>query len=279
MIVSSLNLVITATLDCNFHCPWCKRWELNSRFGLKSEYMTVETGKQIIERYPKGKIVLTGGEPMLNTPLLKFMVNSGRNLKVSTNGSILWPDDLPFHSEMHFDISMNSTDFPPLYLDLLEKGFPSKGIRFFVYLDKNFDNVLKIIDTICQMPNNGYEVLPEMWTPEDPEYERFIKEVSPYLAEKWRQYKRDDGFRDYTHPTSVYRLKKRFDVHGNPVVSLWLQGCPKEDFEELSKIYIYNENNFMQEGAERYQQGIKAFGIPVEYYTAMMYEEMKKYLT
>lgn len=279
MIISSLNLVLAATLDCNFHCPWCKRWELNERFGLKPDYMSVETGKRIIEKYPKGKIVLTGGEPMLNLPLLKFMVNSGRNLKVSTNGSILWPDDLGFHSEMHFDISMNTGDFPPLYLNLLERGFSSKGIRFFVYLDKNFDNVLKIIDTICQMPNNGYEVLPEMWTPEDKEYENFIKQVAPYLAEKWNKYHKDDGFRDYTHPTGVYRLKKRFDVYGNPVVSLWLQGCPKEQFEELSKIYIYNENNFMQEGAERYPLGIKAFGIPVEYYTAMMYEEMKKYLT
>ena len=55
MIVSSLNLVLTATLDCNFHCAWCKRWELNSRFGLKPEYMAVEIGKQIIEKYPKGE--------------------------------------------------------------------------------------------------------------------------------------------------------------------------------------------------------------------------------
>lgn len=35
----------------------------------------------------------------------------------------------------------------------------------------------------------------------------------------------------------------------------------------------------MQEAKRRLPLGIKGFGIPVEYYTAMMYEEMKKHLT
>lgn len=279
MISTYLTLVLPATLDCNFHCPWCKRWELNERFHLNPDYMSIETCEKILKQYPYGHIVLTGGEPMLNLPLLKYIVLKDRDLKVSTNGSILWPKGLPFSTNLHFDISMNQKQFPDLYYDLIQKGLPPERIRFFVYLDQNFENVKEIIDIICSKPNGGYEVLPEMWISEDPEYERFILEVAPQLAEKQRKYQKDDGYKDYITNSTTYRIKKRFDVWGNPVSSLWLQGCPKEDYEELSKIYIYNENHFMQEAKRRLPLGIKGFGIPVEYYTAMMYEEMKKYLT
>ena len=69
--------------------------------------MSIETCEKILRQYPYGHIVLTGGEPMLNLPLLKYIVLKDRDLKVSTNGSILWPKELPFSTNLHFDISMN----------------------------------------------------------------------------------------------------------------------------------------------------------------------------
>lgn len=91
-----LSVVLTTTLDCNFHCPWCKRWEFNERFGLSPDYMSVETCKAILEKNPYAHVVLTGGEPMLNTPLLEYVVSKDRDMKVSTNGSIIWPERLEF---------------------------------------------------------------------------------------------------------------------------------------------------------------------------------------
>lgn len=270
-----LNLILTTTLDCNFRCPWCKRFELNKRFGLKEDYMKVDTVKEIFERNPLGKVVLTGGEPMLNLPLLDFVIKSGRETKVSTNGSILWPyQTVP--KNFFFDISMNTTDFPKIYEDLLNKGCDPQKIRFFVYLDPIIENVEKIIDIIGPAPNRGYEVLPEMWIDEDPKYEAFIITSAKKLGEKHLLFHKDDGYIDYSTQNQAYRFKKKYDVHGNLVPSIWVQGCPAEEYEEMCKKYIYNENHFMQDGPRRLKFGIQGFGIPVEYYTALMYEEMKK---
>lgn len=279
MHIALMNLVLTTTLDCNFECPFCIRRELNERFGLEPGYMTVETAKKIVDQYPNAYINLTGGEPMLNTPVLEYMANNRKRLQIFTNGSIPWPDGLPFSEELHFTISMNTTEFPLLYSDLISKGFPSDRIRFYIYLDPNLDKVQKIIEKVCSEENQGYQVLPEMWAKEDEGYERFILSAIPMLVEMHKKYSKDDGYIDYIRPSHVYRFKKRFGIDGQPCRSIWLQGCPPEELEELSKVYAYNEHHFAQEGSERLKKGISGFGLPVEYYTALMYEEMKQQLT
>lgn len=108
--------VLIATLACNKDCPFCLRNRLNEKYNLPLDNMDVETAKKILAQYPDGKyITVTGGEPFLNMPLLRYLYSTGLYVKVVTNGTILLPDDIQLNDKMYFEISMHDREKPPLY--------------------------------------------------------------------------------------------------------------------------------------------------------------------
>ncbi|MBN1258750.1 7-carboxy-7-deazaguanine synthase QueE [Candidatus Peregrinibacteria bacterium] len=71
---------------CNLRCMWC-----DTKYALSGgKRMTEEAVLEQIKRYPCDRLVITGGEPLLQqddlTPLLKKLKNY--RIEVETNGSI-----------------------------------------------------------------------------------------------------------------------------------------------------------------------------------------------
>lgn len=280
--VLNVVVIITATLDCNKDCPWCLRKELNKKYNLSLEKMSIETMKKIMANHQQiNSFVLTGGEPMLNLPLIDFLLSENKEVKISTNGSIKIPEDRMWwlEKQVFFDISMNSLTRPPLYQQLLDLHFPADQIRLFIYLDKNYQNVIDIVNTVGNDKFAGYEILPEMWIDKDQEYEQFIKEVSPLFAELHRRYHKDDGYESYLAQQfpQLPRLKVKYSPQGEIISDLWTQGLPEKERREKKK-HIYEDGNVIRTGMENFKKGIDAFNMPVEYYTCLMYETMRETL-
>lgn len=278
----NLIVVLTATLDCNQRCPWCIRDKLNKEFNLSLDNMTVETAKAILAKHENPtQIVATGGEPMLNMPLVEYLASTGERVKISTNGSIKLPSmDLVKDSKVVFDISVNSKTPPALYTQLLENDYPRERIRGFVYFNPDNPDMIPVLEMFGKDGIKGYEVLPNMWTPVDPEYERKIIEMAPLFAEVHKTYGKDHGYFQYIEsPTSNEppAAKFKYGPDGSQIRDLWTQGLPEEIAKERAK-HIFNDVNVMRYGVKSFQKGIEGFNMPVEYYTALMYEEMKKYL-
>lgn len=278
----NIILVLTSTLNCNLDCPWCIRKKLNNQYSLSLENMSIETAKRILQEYPKTtQIVLTGGEPLLNLDLFYFLVNTGRRIKVSTNGSIVLPNLEPiFKNDVLFDISINSIQKPPLYEQLIKVGYPEKKLRAFIYLGKDLNKIKEILENIGNDNIRGYEVLPDIWIEKSPEYEDFILSAVPMLSDVQMKYGKDHGFNQYIKQEETNEppcIKIKFSPDGVRISDLWTQGLPEEIRREREK-HVFNDINVMRYGAESFKKGIEGFNMPVEYYTSLMYEEMKKYI-
>ncbi|MEG0409164.1 MAG: radical SAM protein [Bacilli bacterium] len=90
---TSIRFEITST--CNINCKYCH----NSEHAFKSDDMTSEEIMDIItemkKRYPIKKILLTGGEPLLNRNILeiiKHITKLGIKTDMVTNGKLLTKD-------------------------------------------------------------------------------------------------------------------------------------------------------------------------------------------
>lgn len=273
-------VVLVATLDCNKNCPWCIRKKLNEEYHLSLDPMSIDTAEKILKKYNDTvQIVLTGGEPMTNMPLVEYVIKTGRMVKISTNGSIVFPDpSILSNQNVVFDISFNECKRPVLYQQLIDIGYPAQNIRVFTYFDKDYQKVLDIIDFLGNDPIRGYEILPDIWIPYDDEYEKLIIEAAPKFAEKHRLYNKDDGYLCYQYQDPVPVLKYKFDPQGNQIKDLWTQGMPEERLKEESG-HIYDESQVMRFGRKNFHKKKSGFNVPVEYYTVLMYEEMEKCLT
>lgn len=264
--------VLIATLACNKDCPFCLRNRLNEKYNLPLDNMDVETAKKILEQYPDGKyITVTGGEPFLNMPLLRYLYSTGLYVKVVTNGTILLPDDIQLNDKMYFEISMHDREKPPLYQQLLEKKF--SGIKVYIYLDKDLKKVSDIIDMLALDNIKGYEVLPEEWEPLNSEYENFIKEAAKMLANKLR-YNKDIGYSSYLEQVENLPVRK-FAPDGTITDTLFGVYLPEKDRFELDKI-TFKDYNIFSRGRKLFKYGKSIFKSPCEYYSCLMYETMKE---
>lgn len=275
---ANVVLMLTATLNCNFRCPWCIRDKLNQKYGISLENMTVDTAKKILRDHPVSDvIVLTGGEPMLNREVVDYVCSTGREVKISTNGSIpLW-EGFNLHDKVNFDISMNSLERPPLYQQLLDLKFNKNNIRLFVFLNEDYQKVVDIINKVGKDEFRGYEILPDMWQDYSDEYESLIKKSAPAFAELVKKYDKDDGYICYGYQNPKPCIKLKFGVNGEHIRDLWTQQLPEDEMVEMSQ-HIFNDQNVMRTGLKSFEIGKEAFNMPVEYYTVLMYEEMKKCL-
>lgn len=87
---SSIRLEITS--KCNINCSYCH----NSDYSFKCDDMTTSDILKLVynlkKNYPVKKILLTGGEPLLNKEIykiIKFITNLGIKCDMVTNGKLL----------------------------------------------------------------------------------------------------------------------------------------------------------------------------------------------
>lgn len=89
---SSIRLEITS--HCNLMCEYCH----NSKYSNRNDDMTTEEIMKLIcnlkKQYPINKILLTGGEPLVNKDICKiisFITSLGIKADMVTNGTLLTP--------------------------------------------------------------------------------------------------------------------------------------------------------------------------------------------
>lgn len=94
--VKTLSLYITSS--CNMQCKYCF---IEQDIKSENTSMTIDTAKYISECYfdylkgRKGNIIFTGGEPLINFPIIQYIVDTARKRKldidfmIKTNGTLL----------------------------------------------------------------------------------------------------------------------------------------------------------------------------------------------
>ncbi len=107
---------------CNLHCSWCDtpytwnwegtRWQTVSGHKFKREEVTIEMSpSQIYDwicRYPCKRLIITGGEPLLQQSALTTLLDllpPEWTVEVETNGTIV-PDLLPSVEQLQFNVSL-----------------------------------------------------------------------------------------------------------------------------------------------------------------------------
>lgn len=98
---------------CNYRCPYCYAAD------VKDEKLTKEdiknNAKKILEQHPLA-VVLSGGEPMLHSELIKeAILNLGgeTGLIIDTNGTIMIPELLPLLVEYNVVVRVSLDSFLP----------------------------------------------------------------------------------------------------------------------------------------------------------------------
>jgi len=86
---------IEITLNCNLNCEYCIVFKNN--LAQLNHSMTKNTAREIIAFYKKniheGSLMITGGEPLLNWPVVKLFISKIKDpIKIFTNGTIINQD-------------------------------------------------------------------------------------------------------------------------------------------------------------------------------------------
>lgn len=141
-----LNLTITPTMDCNFHCPYC--FETKEK-GIMDE-KTIDNIIDFINNSKCDNVNITwfGGEPLLATEVIKLFHQKFKTLEkvkikyqnIITNGYYLTDDNLKLLKEC-------GINFIQLSMDGI---FESHNKKRFTKTDKNtFSTILQNIDNFC----------------------------------------------------------------------------------------------------------------------------------
>jgi radical SAM protein with 4Fe4S-binding SPASM domain len=88
---------VEVNFKCNLACDYCL--VLKNQLAQIDESMNLNTAKEIVDFYKRkikhGSIMISGGEPFLNWPVVKFFVEKIKDsIKIFTNGTILNDDIL-----------------------------------------------------------------------------------------------------------------------------------------------------------------------------------------
>lgn len=118
--VHALSLAIAQ--KCNLGCTYC--YAQQGEFGGKAKSMDLETARQAVDLLlkkaaPGAKVNLAfmGGEPLANRPVLRAVARYAQeqarqravncNFSITTNGSLLQPDDADFFEEHGFAVTVS----------------------------------------------------------------------------------------------------------------------------------------------------------------------------
>lgn len=166
--------VFLRTALCNLTCTWCDTkytWDWGN-YDYSKEVREMEAPEiyQRISNYKTKRIVITGGEPLLQQkqlePLIKMLKEDRYFIEVETNGTFL-PDEI-------FDKSVDQWNVSPKLansensLKMREKGkcyeyFKSKPNAYFKYVVGRYSDIdeIKRLITKYNLPAERIILMPE----------------------------------------------------------------------------------------------------------------------
>lgn len=156
---------------CNLRCSWCDTkytWDKNNRdFWQEGEDWNFERTLEEVSNYPSKRLVITGGEPMLQQGrIAKFIeLIPDWEIEIETNGTIA---PLPFLAQRcQFNVSpkLENSDnslqlrYKPEVLKVFNK-LPRTTFKFVVQAKRDFDEIDRIVDE-CNLDPSKIIIMPE----------------------------------------------------------------------------------------------------------------------
>ena len=148
------KMMLMVQTNCNLKCSYC--YEVLSGFHSTGKSMSLDAGKRsvdfLITRSGSRKdieITFFGGEPLMNFPLIKELVDYSRTkgtevgkslyFQLTTNATLLTDEVIEFLVRHDFTI-MVSLDGPPELSDIHRKDLAGKGVA-----SKAIENALRLV--------------------------------------------------------------------------------------------------------------------------------------
>lgn len=243
------QLLLVVTSHCNMRCRYCV-YSDNYPYceNLSTDFMPSDVAiaaldyyfdniRRIRQRDPARAAAITfyGGEPLLNFPLIKDVVNYARKIKmdnilynISTNGTLLSDSVVDFLVQHNFGVSV-SLDGPREQHDLNRVAPDGKG---------TFDRIFANIERFWER-YPGYERLNFLvaydWTADMRELRRFFgsrdqfkkslflfSQISPFFTDYYRRFSRETE-KNFHNAIDELKLNMRTQVcKDDPIMKYFL---------------------------------------------------------
>lgn len=156
---------------CNLQCAWCDTrytWDRSKpEFWKESKDWTIDKAKEEITRFPAKRLVITGGEPLLQQKKVADLVKRlpDWDVEMETSGTI---EPLPelqercqFNVSPKLDNSGNpeSVRFKPQILAVFNK-LPLTSFKFVVQDPQDLSQIDQIVDR-CKLDQSKIIIMPE----------------------------------------------------------------------------------------------------------------------
>ncbi len=180
---------------CNLHCSWCDTkytWDKNAKeFWQEGEDWSFQRTLGEISSYPVKRLVVTGGEPLLQQERIVEFIEliPEWKIEIETNGTIA---PLPFLTQKcQFNVSpklKNSENpFNLRYKPSVLKAFNDLSkttFKFIVQSEKDFEEIDQIVSK-CELDPNKIIIMPEGVTQGD--IKKHALSVSEQIKQRgWR---------------------------------------------------------------------------------------------
>lgn len=272
-------LVLVTTLRCNRDCYFCWHKEFQGKYGHCCEDMTVETAKKLLDKHPNSAITLSGGEPMLNIPVIEYIASTGRPVSIQTNGDFKIPDGLKLPKKSQVRISINTLDLPEIFFQTIyDENISTRATVFLEDPDKTF----AIVHKLSQYPTYAVDVNIDFHT-----------KYTPEMTEKIKAYAKKAATLPLCNRNFSVGVQRQYDAYhrslfadkepwiygpdGQRGVSIYSSGIPAIQWPNFIDGWILHDYEVYGIGKSIYREGHpEDFTSPCAYYLCFMYEQIKK---
>jgi organic radical activating enzyme len=162
---------------CNLQCGWCDTkytWDRKSKeFWQDAENWDYQKTLSEIERYPVKRLVITGGEPLIQQERISKFVDliPSWDIEIETNGTIpptqTLADKCQFNVSPKLENSGNALNrrYKPEVLSQFNE-LPNTTFKFVVKSERDLDEISQLVED-CSLDPSKIIIMPEGTTDDD----------------------------------------------------------------------------------------------------------------
>ncbi|MBI2018771.1 7-carboxy-7-deazaguanine synthase QueE [Candidatus Daviesbacteria bacterium] len=162
---------------CNLRCSWCDTkytWDKNSpEFWQESQDWTIDRAKAEITRFPARRLIVTGGEPLLQQRKIVNLLQQMPDweVEIETSGTIAPLPELQERVQFNVSPKLDNSGNPrvvrlkPQVLRALNE-LPLTSFKFVVQDPSDFAEIHRIVQD-CGLDQSKIIIMPEGSTQED----------------------------------------------------------------------------------------------------------------
>lgn len=134
---------------CNLSppCPYC-----DTKYAQDAKKSAHELSvEDILAAIPKGKITITGGEPLFQNEtatLITALLNEGHSISVETNGSIPIPQIADNFSKLSWIIDYKLHNQSEMYVDNFFNAISQDWIKFIIETSSDFQKAIDVVEAL-----------------------------------------------------------------------------------------------------------------------------------